>query len=153
MFYKLLFISLLSLLSHQLNEHCIEYIRRDYHALNSEKKVRDFINRYHNTSCEKAIPYLASAMMQQAQYTIFPHKKFNYFVVGKAQLEQFIARYPNDIEGRYVRLLVQSNSPALLGYKANMKEDKTYIENYLPESDLPISYQETIKKAIAYLNN
>lgn len=153
MFYKLLFISLLSLLSHQLNEHCIENIRRDYHALNSEKKVRSFINSYSDTSCEKATPYLASAIMQQAQYTIFPHKKFNYFVSGKTQLEQFIARYPNDIEGRYVRLLVQSNSPALLGYKTNIKEDKAYIESHLHKSDLPLSYQETIKKAIAYLNN
>lgn len=123
-------------------------IRDEFHHIDSDDKLNRFIERYENSIFRKSKPYVATAVMQKAKYTFFPHCKFQYFNRGKKQLESYIDKYPNCIEGRYVRLLTQSEVPGILGYKTNMQSDKSFILSHINESDLPKDYQELILKNI-----
>lgn len=149
---KVLILSLFFPLFLSANCDNINSIRYEYHSLDTEKKVELFLKNYRNSSCQKSKPYMASAIMQQAQYTMFPHKKLQYFSAGKKELEDYIKNNPDDIEGRYVRLLVQSQVPMILGYKGNMQEDKKFIEKHLSTSSLPTAYQATMKRVVESLD-
>lgn len=149
---KILMLSLFLPLSLSANCDSVENIRNDYHNLKTEEKLEAFLEKYKNSPCQKSKPYVASATMQQAEHTMFPHKKLKYFNAGKKQLESFIKKNPNDIEGRYVRLLVQSQIPKILGYKGNMTDDKKFIEDHLSGSGLPTEYQAKMKKTIKSLD-
>jgi hypothetical protein len=119
-------------------------VRDHYHQINSEEQLEVFITNVEKMNCESITPYLASAIMQKAQYTYLPYKKLSYFSKGKKQLESFIEKKPGNIEARYVRLLVQHQSPGFLGYNKNMKEDKNFIKLNIHKSSLPLNYQKKI---------
>lgn len=41
----------------------INQLRKDYNSINSDEKLEQFIKKYKTYSCDKVIPYLASATM------------------------------------------------------------------------------------------
>ncbi len=115
-------------------------VRTDFHQLTSEDALVQFMDNYKNCSTPNAVPYIASAIMQQAEYTAWAHKKFGYFTEGRDSLERYITENPKDIDGRYVRLLVQSELPFFLGYRSELQSDIAFLENNLPNA--PISGKE-----------
>ncbi|KGE15874.1 hypothetical protein [Sphingobacterium deserti] len=52
-----------------------------------------------------------------------PLKKLNAFKKGKDYLEQAIKAEPGQVEIHFLRLTVQHNAPAMLGYNENKEED------------------------------
>lgn len=123
-------------------------VRNLFHAARTESKLNTFLAYVKNVNCRDAKPYRAAAIMQQAEYAFSPISKLKYFNKGKAQLEAFINQNPSHIEARYVRLMVQKHVPSLLGYSANITEDKKFIVAHLSKSTLSSSYQKTILKYI-----
>lgn len=123
-------------------------VRQLFHAARTEVKLKAFLSYVQKVDCVDAKPYLASAIMQQAEYAFSPLTKLKYFNKGKAQLEAFIAKHPQHIEARYVRVLVQKSVPSVLGYKSNIRTDKKYITSHLNTSKLSSTYQKTILKYI-----
>ena len=119
-------------------------IRTAYHKIRTEKQLEQFIKKFHGIDAEEAQPYLASAIMQKAQYAFLPTSKLKYFKQGKKQLESFIQNNPNNLEARYVRVLVQSNVPEILGYKNNIKSDIEFIKSHIKASKLPADYQKVM---------
>lgn len=75
--------------------------------------------------------YEAAYHMFMANHTGNPFKKLGYFKNGKKMLEEEIAKNPREIELRYIRLCIQYYSPAFLGYKDNIEEDKGFLVNNL----------------------
>ncbi len=60
-----------------------------------------------------------------------PLKKLNAFKKGKSYLEQAIREDPGNTEIHFLRLTVQHNAPAMLGYNDNKDGDlKIVLENY-----------------------
>lgn len=55
--------------------------------------------------------------------------KIGFFKKGAEMLENEINQDPDEVEYRFLRLAVQENSPAILGYKNNLDEDKQVILN------------------------
>lgn len=53
--------------------------------------------------------------------------KTGYFKEGKKLIEQAIAKAPENIELRYIRLSVQENAPKIVRYKKAIAEDKQFI--------------------------
>ncbi len=119
----------------------LDDIRHDYHQVNSEMSLNTFLENYQDDPCAQSIPYIASVIMQQAEYAKWPHKKLEYFNEGKKMLEGYIAAHPNNIEAHYVRLLVQSSVPGILGYKKEMGNDKVLILTEIEDADLPEEYK------------
>ena len=134
---------------------CIDMksVRTEYHKIKTEEQLQHFIDMAKKINCDEAQPYLASAILQKAQYCILPTSKLKYFQNGKKHLEAFIQQNPSSIEGRYVRVLVQSELPAILGYSDDMVSDSMYIKNHIESSGLPESYQKLILKNVTQATN
>lgn len=53
--------------------------------------------------------------------------KRDLFIEGVTLLENTIAKAPNNVELRFIRIGIQENVPKLLKYKANIEEDKLVL--------------------------
>ncbi len=143
---------LISLLFSQSDCDEINNIRTKYHQVNSEEKLTGYINFVNTIDCEKSIPYKASAKMQSAKYAFWPTKKLKLFNTGKKQLENYITNNPNDIEAKYIRVLIQDNVPKILGYHKNKLDDIAFIKQNLSSSTLPKAYKELILSNISKID-
>ena len=129
-------------------------IRLAYHELDSEKSIDTFIELVDDSGVDSLIPYKASALMQKADYVTMPWKKLSYFNSGKKMLEDFISRFPDNVEARYVRFLVQSQAPGFLGYKNNIQADAEFVKTHLDNCDLQPQYKQVLIKNInTYIKN
>lgn len=100
----------------------------------SEEGIEKIINRKTTNSVEYAYEGLANTMM--AKYQVFPTSKLSSFNKGKAMIDKSINKYPNNLELRYIRLLVQLNAPSFLGYNNSINEDCDFIINNITTSDI-----------------
>lgn len=83
--------------------------------------------------------YLASAEMLMAKHAFNPFTKMDYFKKGRAKLDEAIAKDPENMELRALRLAVQKNAPSFLNYSSDMEEDKTLIiKKWQTTSDAPL---------------
>lgn len=128
-------------------------IRKQYHRIQSRSELNGFIELLEKTDCRLCEPYLASAIMQKAKYALLPTSKFSYFKKGKNKLEEYITLHPENVEARYVRVLVQSEIPSFLGYNGNLKSDIDFIQSRIATSGLPADYQELILKNVQSIKN
>ncbi len=126
----------------------MDAIRWSYHEVKSEAELNQLLKEIEGLDCDKKIPYLASLIMRQAEFTSWPHKKLGYFNDGKKMLENYLSAYPNSIEAHYIRLLTQKNVPSLLNYKQNILEDKQFVEQHLKSADLSEDYKRIMAQNI-----
>ncbi|GHE34679.1 hypothetical protein GCM10017764_17280 [Sphingobacterium griseoflavum] len=75
--------------------------------------------------------YEAAYHMFMAKHSGNPLKKMSYFKDGKKMLDKEISANPNNVELRYIRLLIQFYTPSYLGYRGNIEEDKDFLMNNL----------------------
>ena len=113
----------------------------------SSELLEEHISFMEAMTCETAEPYLACAIMQRAEHSIWPPYQLKYFNLGKDRLEEYISSYPHDIEARYIRLLVQQGSPSFLGYCKNISEDASYILDNLEKSKEKKEFKEQMRNA------
>ena len=153
MFFKILIICFIFL--NALRPDCagLSEFKDLYFSIDTKDELTNFIEVYEDHVCAEMTPYIASATMLQARYTLFPHKKLKYFYSGKKMLEAYIMKYPDDIEGRYVRLITQMNTPGFLNYRKNISEDRIFMENNIDKSELSIDYKNRIIETISELNS
>lgn len=71
--------------------------------------------------------YHAIAYMLLAKHANNPTKKWQYFKKGKEMLESAISQNPENVEIRFLRYCVQSNSPFFLNYQNDLEYDKKLI--------------------------
>ena len=124
-------------------------VREAYGNIQSEKELISFIDLLDSFECPGSEPYMASAIMQKAQFAMAPWTKYNFFIQGKKQLENYISNYPKDLEARYIRFLIQSHAPFFLGYNGEKEEDTQLILENIDQSGLSAEYIAQIKKHIS----
>lgn len=73
------------------------------------------------------ICYKGVAEMMQAKYGFNPINKFRRFKRGKTLMEEAVKKEPDNLEIRYLRLVIQSNLPAFLNYNDQINADKKYV--------------------------
>jgi len=149
--FKLILFFLLFNNSYDCSE--INTVRNEYHALDSKDRLKAFLSKTENSDCKEFTPYIASALMQQAEYVFSPVSKYNYFNRGRKMLEQYISKNPSSIDARYVRVMVQSNSPGFLNYKSDIKSDIAYIRKNIGKYNMPENMKTMILNNIANLKN
>ncbi len=141
-------VSYLSIYFFGLSCDMMQTVRTQYHAIESKKQLDDFLRYTKSVNCTGLEPYVISAEMRQAVYAFLPTTKLKYFNTGKKKLEKYIKDQPKNIEARYIRMLVQHETPAILGYKSNLETDYNFVKENIKQSDLPKDYQELILKNI-----
>ena len=73
--------------------------------------------------------YKGALLAKSAQFEKTPKEKVQQFKSGIKPIEQAINMHPENIEYRFIRLIIQENSPQILKYKSNLEEDKILIKN------------------------
>ena len=106
------------------------------------------------------LAYKGLASCTSADFAIWPSTKWKLFIEGKSRIEKAIKSDPTNPEVRYVRLMVQLNAPAFVGYSDDIDDDlgvfiaqikqypvgttwKSFFIENLKDSDRTTSSQET----------
>lgn len=109
-----------------------ESLRKDYPLLvNNEKLCQTYIKQLGNlqSSSPLHLGYLGCLQTIWANHVINPLSKLETFNKGKRNLELAIQKDPQSAELRFLRLSVQTNAPGFLGYKKNIKTDRSFLHN------------------------
>jgi hypothetical protein len=81
--------------------------------------------------------YEGALLMRKAGLTRGPKEKLYLFKTGHKSLEKAISKDQNNIEYRFLRLIIQENAPKILGYKDDVEKDSQYIrENFKSQSGI-----------------
>lgn len=148
-------ITLLIVLSSLFNDpDCekMDQVRDSYGNIKTEEQLNAFISLLDSVDCKNAVPYLASATMQKAQFALAPWTKYRFFLRGKKMLEKHIKKQPTDIDARYIRFLVQTHAPFFLGYRANIDSDDRYIRQNIDAYGLAPAYKKQILNHLSEFN-
>lgn len=114
----------------------LKKLRNDYKNVSKSESVTEqmmeicHLSKHLSESIKQA--YFAAAEMASAQYKFSPLTKLNTFNSGKKKLETAVQSDPENVEIRYIRYTIQSNSPGFLGYTKNIKTDREFILKNLP---------------------
>ncbi|WP_074407497.1 MULTISPECIES: hypothetical protein [Aquimarina] len=73
------------------------------------------------------VAYKGAAITLQAKYEKSIKEKKRLFIEGVSYIEFAIEKSPNAVEPRFIRIGIQENTPRLLKYKSNIKEDKLFL--------------------------
>ena len=123
-----------------------------YEALesNSESVISENIAALEklNSSKDKDA-YIGTLTMKRAKFMKTPKEKATIFRTGRDMLENSINKAPKNAEYRFLRLIIQENSPKILKYNHDIQKDveiindafhsldpivKSAIKNYTAES-------------------
>src|SRR5690606_14362558 len=75
--------------------------------------------------------YYGAILMKSADFQKTPGEKLKKFKQGKELLESVIASNPNQVEYRFLRLMIQENAPKIVKYDQNIEEDCKLIKSNL----------------------
>ena len=108
-------------------------------AIYSEKEAIKLCANFESSTDIIEQGYVAATIITRAKFVFNPYKKYAFFEQGKLKLEALLAKYPDDIELRYIRYMIQTNIPSFLGYKSAIKSDRVFLTaqvNTLKDQDL-----------------
>lgn len=91
--------------------------------------------------------YLGAAMTLYAECEFTPWSKYSYFKDGTKLIESAIAQAPSNAEFRYLRFLIQSQSPVFLNYSSKIDEDYQILRQHIR------SNKHTDSPWISFLNS
>lgn len=108
----------------------LESIRANYKKAVSDKKLCHTMIKGLSTGPESSIhlSYLGAFQMIWAKHIFNPISKLKTFNTGKKKIEDAVMADANNVEIRILRLSIQKNSPAFLGYNKNIEEDQKFIQ-------------------------
>ena len=104
-------------------------------AANDEKaciQLIDLLTPYNEINNPLLFGYKAVATMLMAKHVFFPFTKLSYFNKGKKMLGKSIEADAKNVELRFLRFTMETNVPSILGYTADIKNDKNFILNLYP---------------------
>lgn len=110
-------------------------IDKEFHEIASKTEEQAFIERYKNDSSPEVMAYICSLRMKKAEYSWNPWRKYRIFQREKEALEDLVRSFPDCIQVRYIRLLIQEKLPAFLGYNKNIQEDTAFLKRKMELGD------------------
>lgn len=124
----------------------VSLIVTEFHVLDSKENELAFIKKYKETKNTSVLAYVYAVEMKQAEYAFNPISKLKIFNKTKKKLDKLILANPNNIDVRYIRLVLQEQTPSILGYKDNIKEDKEFLNNQIAQGNIEKYFLEYIYK-------
>lgn len=70
-------------------------------------------------------------------------QKLSFFKQGGKALEAAIKANPQNVEYRFLRLMIQENAPKIVGYNDNLKEDSELVKKNIKL--LPVATQKAVQ--------
>lgn len=129
----------------------LEYIRNHYQQAVSNKKMCEAMIKELEKAPKNSVhlAYLGGLQSIWANHVGNPFSKLSTFKKGKTNIEKAVNNENDNVEIRLIRLSVQKNCPAFLGYSRNIKEDEQFIikhKEQINSSSLIQLYDSVLKK-------
>jgi hypothetical protein len=87
--------------------------------------------------------FMGAMLMKRASFFGSAGSRLHYFREGHKMLESAIRQYPENVEFRFLRLMIEEHVPPQLGYSKDIEPDCEFIrKNY---KTLPEEVQRTIQ--------
>lgn len=145
---------LLFLSTFNMGQTCdLEQIRSTFFSIENENQLTEYLELCDQYTCKESEFYKSVATMWKAEYTYWPHQKYAYFTEGRDQLEDLIKKYPNNTELRFLRYIVQINTPRFLGYDSEIENDLSYINNNLESENYSSSHKDLMLETMNFVKN
>lgn len=128
-----------------------EKVRARFKACVEDKeKLESFLSDLSREEYKNAtvIGYEGAARAMMAETVSSPFSKYSYFSEGTEQLESAIRKDPLNVELLYLRFLIQTNCPAILGYDSSIDKDFEKISEAIQTSSERASWMNDF---LAYL--
>jgi len=112
----------------------LETIRAQYPKAKDSSEITDQLYEELSEVPEDQVvlsAYKGAVSALKADFAKGVGKKINFIKEGANLLDNAVAAEPDNVEVRYLRLTVQENAPAIVGYHGNIDDDKEVIKkNY-----------------------
>lgn len=104
-----------------------------------------------NTWEEKA--YEGAFLCLKAEEVLSPFDKYAYFKEGTKLIDQAVKAEPESFHPRFIRYVIQYQTPAFLMYKDNLEEDAKFLREFYQNQAAIFSpaIQEEIKRVFKEL--
>ena len=104
-------------------------LRNAFQECVSKEKTESLHKHISDTKSTEVISigYKGAVIAMRAKYSANPFKKYSYCKDGLNILTKAINQAPEDLELRYLRMIIESNIPSFLGMNCNLHEDKNMI--------------------------
>lgn len=146
-----LFILILSLISLGLHAADKEQLRKEFIQASQDQKLRE---TFHDRIAEMDLSdpfiqaYLGASKTLLAEVLLNPYTKYTNFKEGTALIDKAINAEPKNAELRYLRFLIQVNSPDFLGYNHKKNEDYSIITKAISTAGVEESWMPYFKEFI-----
>lgn len=118
----------------------LEDIRRNYQQAVTDKQLCAQMIQHldDRTDSDVHLAYLGGFQALWAKHTINPVAKLRTFNKGRGNIDRAARKAPGHPEIIFVRHSVQKNSPAFLGYKDRLEEDRAFLSGNLDRIASPV---------------
>ncbi len=113
----------------------VKEVALEFHELDGEKSELAFTEQYKNNTDPAIKAYVIAIQMKQIEYLYNPIKQMNLFSDYKKKLSSLAEMNKGNIHVRYIRLLIQEQTPEFLGYKSDIPADKAFLSVMLNSKD------------------
>ncbi len=80
------------------------------------------------TTFAEKLAYEGALLMKKAGMMAKPKDKINFFKSGRTKLEAAIAAEKDNVEYRFLRLIMQEHAPKIVKYRNELEEDSKLIK-------------------------
>ncbi len=94
-----------------------------------KSKVTTYLARLEKSHLKEKEAYRGTLLMRIAGLSKSPKEKLSSFKEGALKLDSVIIQNKSNGEYRFLRLIIQENAPAILGYKKQIEEDHKILKS------------------------
>jgi hypothetical protein len=113
------------------NAYFAIFNKNDYYSVMASQNI-DAINNelkiVQSSTIVNKNAYEGTLLMTKAGLVKKIGEKINLFKSGRQKLENCIKLNTQNVELRFLRLMVQENSPPIVNYKGDLEKDKIFID-------------------------
>lgn len=128
----------------------LEQVRLNYiTAVSDKEKCKTMIEELKTKTNQPIyLGYLGAYQAIWANHVGNPFSKLKTFNQGKDNIQKAIEEDANNVELRYLRLSIQKNVPAILGYRNMIQQDTDFLKAHIKDvtSNIVLKNIETLIK-------
>lgn len=124
-------------------------VRRSFSeaCLNADKRAAfHSLMKAHEPSQPLLTAYKGASLCMMAEQVMNPYSKWSYFQEGRDLIERAVKADPRDAEVRYIRFVIQWNTPDFIGYHDDMTADRRLIEAAIQKASHKSEWMRTFER-------
>lgn len=114
----------------QANPFLENFDKNAFYAAMAGENINELnaiLTRLKETTIPEKAAYEGALLMKKAGLVKKPKDKLSLFKSGRIKLEAIIKGNDDNIEYRFLRLMIQENAPKIVRYKSDIKQDTELI--------------------------